>query len=486
MKLAAHVITIAALVLCSAPPATARQAQKLPPDALKRVEEFVRLINTGDRKAARVYVEQNFTPASLQRVPVAQRLDTISRMQDETRGMELHSVREPQPQEASALYRNKLTGDWGELVFIFEKDAPHRIERFGPRRVTAPEGAAAPARKLTAEEAARELDAYVKRLAEADVFSGAVLLAHEGKVIFAKAYGEANKDFRAPNRLDTKFNLGSMNKMFTAVAVAQLAEQGKLSFDDPLAKFVPEFPDKESAQKIKIKHLLTHTSGLGSYFNREFWQASRDRFRTVDEFMELAKGETLQFEPGTKTAYSNTGFLVLGKVVEKASGQNYFDYVREHIYKRAGMTGSDSFDLDRVNPNLAVGYQKEYTDAGVTFRNNVFAHVIRGGPAGGGYSTAEDLLRFDQALRSGRLVGADYVKQLLAPKPELSSPGYGYGFGVDPAAQIAGHSGGFFGIHSNLDMFLGSGHTAVVLSNYGDGAGPVVEKLRAVVAALTK
>ena len=486
MKLPAHIITIAALMLCPAAPAAARQAQTLPPGALKRVEEFVRLINTGDRKAARAYVEQNFTPASLQRVPVAQRLDTFSRMQDETRGMELRGVRESKPLEAAASYRNKLTGDWGELVFIFEKDAPHRIERFGPRRVAPPEGAAAPARKLTEEEAARELDDYLKRLAEADVFSGAVLLARDGKVIFAKAYGEANKDFRAPNRLDTKFNLGSMNKMFTAVAVAQLAEQGKLSFDDPLAKFVPEFPDKESAQKIKIKHLLTHTSGLGSYFNEQFWRASRDRFRTVDEFMELAKGETLQFEPGTKTAYSNTGFLVLGKVVEKASGRNYFDYVREHIYRRAGMTGSDSFDLDGVNPNLAVGYQKEYTDDGIRFRNNVFAHVIRGGPAGGGYSTAEDLLRFDQALRAGRLVGADYVKQLLAPKPELSSPEYGYGFGVDPAARIAGHSGGFFGIHSNLDMFLGSGHTAVVLSNYGDGAGPVVEKLRAVVAALTK
>jgi len=484
MKLTAHMIG-AALALCAlTAPAAARQTP--PPDVVKRVEDFVRLVNTGDRKAARAYVEQHFTPAALQRVPVAQRLNTIWRIQDETRGMELHSVRESKPQEAAALFRNKLTGNWEELIFIFEKDPPHRIERFGVRGAKAPEGAAAAPRKLTEEEAARELDAYLKRLADADVFSGAVLLARDGKVIFARAYGEANKDFRAPNRLDTKFNLGSMNKMFTAVAVAQLAEAGKLSFDDPLSKFLPDFPDKDAAQKIKIKHLLTHSSGLGSYFNEQFWRGSRDRFRTVDEFMELAKGETLQFEPGAKTAYSNTGFLVLGKVIEKASGQNYFDYVREHIYKRAGMTGSDSYDLDRVNPNLAVGYEKEYTDGGITFRNNVFAHVIRGGPAGGGYSTAEDLLRFDQALRAGRLVGAEYVKQLLAPRPELNSPEYGYGFGLDPAARIAGHSGGFLGINSNLDMFLGSGHTAVVLSNYGNAAGPVADKLRAVVAALTK
>jgi len=497
MKPAARRALAAALLCCAlaalapaqqpqpTPPSAPTQAP--PPEAARRVEEFVRLVNTGDRKAARLYVEQNFTPASLQRVPVEQRLGTISRLRDVTRGMELQgAVRQPKPQEATALVRNKLTGEWEELLFIFEPDAPYRIERFGLRAAGPPDGAAAPAARLTEQEAARELEAFLRKLSEADVFSGSVLLAKDGKVIFAGAYGEANKDFRAPNRLDTKFNLGSMNKMFTAVAVAQLAEQGKLSFEDPLSKFVPDFPGPEAAQKIKLKHLLTHTSGLGSFFNETFDQTSRARLRTIDDFMGLAKGETLQFEPGARWDYSNTGFLVLGKVVEKASGQDYFDYVREHVYKRAGMTGTDAYELDRVNPNLAVGYQKEYTDAGTAFRNNVFEHVIRGGPAGGGYSTAEDMLRFDRALRAGRLVGPEYVKLLLSPKPELNSPRYGYGFELDAGEGVAGHSGGFPGISSDLHMYLKSGHTGVVLSNYGGAAGLVVNKMRALVRAMAQ
>mgnify|MGYP001812066256 CR=1 FL=1 len=133
----------------------------------------------------------------------------------------------------------------------------------------------------------------------------------DGEVLYRAAYGLANRDFGVQNRIDTKFNLGSMNKMFTAVAIAQLVERGVLAVDDPLSRFV-DFPDRESAEKIRIEHLLTHTAGLGGYFSEAFWEASRDRFRTVDEMMELASEETLQFEPGTRWSYSNTGMLVLG------------------------------------------------------------------------------------------------------------------------------------------------------------------------------
>ena len=310
-----------------------------------------------------------------------------------------------------------------------------------------------------------------------------MLVAKDGKPFYRKVYGIANKDFNAPNRIDTKFNLGSMNKMFTSVAIAQLVERGKLSFDDPLAKFLPEYPDKESAQKIKIKHLLSHTAGLGSYFNQKFFESSRENYRTVDDMMKLAEGEKLSFEPGTRWAYSNTGMLVLGKVIEKVTGQSYFDYIRENIYRPAGMTNSDSYELDKVNPNLAVGYEKEYADDGIHFSNNIFQHVMRGGPAGGGYSTVDDLFKFDVALRSGKLVGQEMVKTLLAAKPELKAPDYGYGFQIDKELSIAGHGGGFPGISSNLDMFLSNGYTAAVMSNYGLAATPVTEKIRELVTA---
>jgi CubicO group peptidase (beta-lactamase class C family) len=325
----------------------------------------------------------------------------------------------------------------------------------------------------------------VKRLAAADVFSGAVLLAKDGVPVYKGAFGMANKDFDSANRVDTKFNLGSMNKMFTAVAVAQLVEKGKLSFDDPLSKFIPDFPDKESANKIKIKHLLSHTAGLGGYFSDKWDQRSRGDIRTVDDMMALAKAdEKLQFEPGSKWQYSNTGMLVLGKVIEIVSGQSYYDYVRENIAKPAGMTNTDCYELDKVNHNLAVGYDKQYTDAGVTFGNNIFMHVMRGGPQGGGYSTVEDLLKFSQALQGGKLLGAEYVKILTTAKPELNSPDYGFGFQIDSGGKSFGHSGGFPGINSNLDMYTGPGWTAVVMSNYSRGGGPVIQKMKRLIDAV--
>jgi CubicO group peptidase (beta-lactamase class C family) len=408
-------------------------------------------------------------------------LDFISQLYDWSRGLDFHNIKEQKPNEVTVYFKNRLPG-WTALIVRVEPEAPNRIVVFGFNNRTGPENTRL-TKKLSNEEIAKELDAYLQKLASADLFSGTVLVAKDGKPFYRKAFGIANKDFNAPNRIDTKFNLGSMNKMFTSVAIAQLVERGKLSFDDSLAKFLPEYPDKESAQKIKIKHLLSHTSGLGSYFNQKFFESSRENYRTVDDLMKLAEGEKLQFEPGSKWRYSNTGMLVLGKVIEKASGQSYFDYIRENIYRPAGMTNSDCYELDQINQNLAVGYEKEYTDEGVRFSNNIFKHVMRGGPAGGGYSTVDDLLKFDVALRSGKLVGQDLVKTLLSAKPEINSPEYGYGFQIDKELSIAGHGGGFPGISSNLDMFLDNGYTAAVMSNYGFAAIPVTQKIQELVMA---
>jgi len=219
---------------------------------------------------------------------------------------------------------------------------------------------------------------------------------------------------------------------------------------------------------------------LGGYFSDRYDAMSRERLRTVDDMMKLVREDEkdIQFEPGTKWQYSNTGMLVLGKVIEIVSGQSYFDYVRENIFKPAGMQNTDSYQLDQVNPNLAIGYDKRFTDTGVEWVNNIFSHVMRGGPQGGGFSTAEDLLKFDQALRSGKLVSAATLKILTTPKPELKSPDYGYGFQSSSTTGIAGHGGGFTGISSNLDMFLNSGWTAIVLSNYGRGSFPISQKMR--------
>jgi CubicO group peptidase (beta-lactamase class C family) len=452
--------------------------------AERRAKEFIRLLNANDREGFRKYVMENFG-GRMRQLPMDAHMNFFSSVYDRTRGVEFMSVQEAKANETTVLVKQKLTGEYGAFIFAVEPEAPHRIVGLGSRQPKPPDGGAA--RKPEPEAMKRELESFAKKLADADVFSGTVLLAKDGAVIYKGAFGIANKDFNAPNRIDTKFNLGSMNKMFTGVAIAQLAERGKLSFDDPLSKFIPDFPNKEAGEKIKLKHLLTHTAGLGGYFSPKWDETSRARYRTVDDMMKrVAEDEkNVQFEPGSKWQYSNSGMLVLGKVVEVASGQNYFDYVRENIYKPAGMTNTDCYELDRVTPNLAVGYNKEYNDQGFTFTNNVFAHVLRGGPQGGGYSTVEDLLKFDVALRSGKLVGDSYVKTLLSAKPELNSPNYGFGFGVEQnrGVTIAGHGGGFIGINSNLDLFLGTGWTAIVMSNYSGGASPLRDKMRDLILA---
>jgi len=478
MKTLSKTLTLIAMLVCAL--SVLAQSSQTEAPAERRLKELIQLLNSDSRAEYRKYAAENFAPRFLE-IPMDEHLNLFSQSRDLARGLEFHGIQDTTPNEATALLKNKLTGGWLALLVRVEANTPHRITGIGRRPPKLPTNAA-PAKALSKEQIARELETFMKKLADADVFSGTVLLAKDGVPVFKGAYGLANKDFSAPNRLDTKFNLGSMNKMFTAVAIAQLAERGKLSFDDPLSKFLPEFPNKEDAAKIKIKHLLSHTAGLGGYFSPKWQQSSRAEYRTVDDMMKrvIEDEKKVQFEPGTRWQYSNSGMLVLGKVIEVASGQSYFDFVRDNIAKPAGMTDTECYELDKVNANLAVGYEKEYSDAGVSFRNNIFMHVMRGGPQGGGYSTVEDLLKFDGALRANKLVGAEYVKLLLSAKPELKSLNYGYGFQVTNRDDviIVGHGGGFPGLNSNLDMFLGTGWTAAVMSNYGRGSDPVLEKMR--------
>jgi CubicO group peptidase (beta-lactamase class C family) len=337
---------------------------------------------------------------------------------------------------------------------------------------------------LTVEEARGELGAFLDRLAEAEAFSGTVLLAKDGKVVYEAARGTADRNHGVPMRLDSKLNLGSMNKMFTAVVVGQLVDEGRLSFRDAVSKFLGgKGWTKADLQKVRVEHLLSHTSGLGSYFNDRYERTARQLLRRVDDYKPLVAEDTLAFEPGTSGQYSNTGFLLAGAVIEAATGRDYFDVVRERIYGRAGMANSDSYDLDLVVPNLAVGYSRERTTSGARWRSNTFEHVIRGGPAGGGYSTARDLLAFAEALRAGRLLSPKTAEALWSPKPELhGNPGYGFGFGIalDALGRRVGHTGGFSGISSCLDVYLDTGWTMVVLSNVDGGMPPVAQKLREV------
>ena len=174
--------------------------------------------------------------------------------------------------------------------------------------------------------------------------------------------------------------------------------------------------------------------------------------------------------------------LVLGKVIEVVSGQTYFDFVDEHVLTPAGAHDTGCFELDRVNRNLAVGYHKVHTEAGTMFENNLFSHVMRGGPQGGCYATVGDLHRFATALLAGKIVEPDLVTEFTTAKPELGSPGYGFGFGVSEDGKRFGHSGGFLGISAGLTVHRETGWIAVVLSNFSDGATPVRQQMARLIA----
>ena len=444
--------------------------------------ELVRVMNSADRATLRRFIDERFQNDGPDAVPADQRAGRLATLRAMFGELTIQSVDAGKPREVTGLVHSNRTELWRRMTVFLNDQQPARILRVGFAPVAAPD---APTRRPSDAELVAQLKAYVERMAQHDVFSGAVLLAKKGVPLYQAAFGEANKDFGVRNTLDTKFNLGSMNKMFTAVAAMQLVEAGKLSLDDTLGKFLPAGSMKpEVLSKVRVKHLLSHTSGLGSYFTPEWSRQSRALWRSVDDWMRLVKDETLEFEPGTRWSYSNTGMLVLGKVIEAASGQDYFTYVREHVAKPAGMTSTDAYELDRVNRNLAVGYEHEGEDAnGPIYRNNIFQHVIRGGPAGGGYSTVGDLTRFAEALKGGKLVSPAGVRTLTTPKPELASPEYGFGFDIGEGGRVVGHSGGFPGINSQLDIFVGEDYTLAVMSNYGGGAQPIIEKARSLILA---
>jgi CubicO group peptidase (beta-lactamase class C family)/predicted aspartyl protease len=315
----------------------------------------------------------------------------------------------------------------------------------------------------------RGFAAWLAKRAAGGKFAGAVLIARDGKPVVKQACGLADRERRLANTVDTRFNIGSLGKTFTAVAIAQLVEVGKLSFDDPIGKYLSSFP-REVADQITIGQLLTHTSGLGDVFMR--WHPTAPAQLDVSEVMTRIVREPIRFEPGSRFAYSNSGYVVLGAVIEAVSGQDYFDYVRAHVFKPAGMTRTGWYALGEV-PNMAHGYARVDTSRA----------WVAGNPSGGVYSTVGDLLKFAKALLSNKLLRPEMTTTVLAGKVDTPRPGpaktrYGYGFEeeVRSGVRIVGNGGGQPGIEAQLRIFPERGYTVIVLTNQEGANRPVLER----------
>ncbi|MDT4898946.1 MAG: hypothetical protein QOH25_4023 [Acidobacteriota bacterium] len=441
---------------------------------------FIEAVNSGDKVAQENFVSSRIAEGALKNTPPVVWLSLLQKLFKQSNGLDVMSASPEGERVLNIIVRSRQGNRWARLVLISSRSQPDKLSDTFVLPALDPaieKKSRFPKSKISEREAVKVIEQQAELRASMDHFSGVVLVAKGDRIIVNRAFGLAEKSFGVPNNLMTKFHLGSMDKMFTGVAIAQLAEAGKLSYNDTLAKVLPDFPNKQLAEKITIHQLLTHTAGTGDFiFNPEF-RAHRENFKDTANYLPIIANEPLLFEPGSRWGYSNSGYVLLGLVIEKLSGESYFDYVRNHIFKVAGMNETGYYELNEVVPNLAVGYLRDAAEDPFGIdprRSNIMFIPFKGNSAGGGYSTAPDLLRFAQALRRHQLINADLTETVTSGKVEMTGAPrpakYAYGFAARTVngKEIRGMSGGgeSSGVNSSLQMFWDGSYTVIVVGNY--------------------
>jgi len=329
----------------------------------------------------------------------------------------------------------------------------------------------------SSQELTEKIDTVMAEFVLLDRFSGTVLVSRSGDILYARAFGEANKDHRVPNILETRFNIGSIGKTLTGVAVMQLAERDALDLDAPVVRYLPDFPYGE---RITIHHLLSHTSGLFNYMAHPEYGARMSSLRSVGDILPLIYDQELVFDtPGARFAYSNSGIVVLGAVIEKLSGQSYEDYLRQHILMPTGMHDTGINYWDEVVPNRAAGYTRH---ASGRLTSTVY-QVPPASADGGIETTVLDLLKLDRALYGDTLLSAASRERMFTPNLD----GYGYCWGIrnDDGLRWVGHSGGAPGVSASFRRYPDDRTTIIVLSNYSEAAIEPARTLEAIVFGRT-
>jgi|SRR5580700_4117231 CubicO group peptidase (beta-lactamase class C family) len=311
-----------------------------------------------------------------------------------------------------------------------------------------------------------KLDAYLNELAEQKRFSGSVLVAKDGQVLLSKGYGMANYEHGVPNTPQTKFRLASITKQFTATAIMQLQELGLLSVSDTVSKYIPKYPNGD---KITIHHLLTHTSGIPNVTSFSDYKRKKIKPHTLEQLIERFKDKPLEFEPGERFQYSNSGYMLLSYIIEKVSGQKYEDFLKENIFKPLGMNDSGFDKSSIVLKNRASGY---------SLVNDVLVnadYIDMSFPAGAGalYSTVVDLYRWDQALYSDKLLSKKSIDTIffafrnVTDDNEQPFPGFGYGWITrqSKGRSIVEHSGAIDGFSNDIRRYLEEKLCIIVLGN---------------------
>lgn len=431
--------------------ATALPAQVAVPEtpAGRVLAEWLPAINSGDRQDIQRFIERHGWDQDSAGI-----IDFFR----QSGGLFLMGIVETQPDAVVALVGERDSDRVMKVTLRLAEENGVKKTLISLQMGSRPPAFAIP--RLSLDGALAALDARADGLVKQDRLSGAMLIEHKGKVVYRRAWGLADREAGRKIGPDAKFRLGSMNKMFTAVAILQLADRKSLSLDDKIERFFPDYPDRDTAAKVTIRHLLTHTGGTGDIFGPEF-DANRATLRANADYVRLYGKRAPLFEPGTQERYSNYGFILLGEIVAKVSGLSYYDYVERHIFGPAGMKNSGSLPEEVEVPGRVKGYM--WKDG--RWVSNVDTMPYRGTAAGGGYSTVEDLLHFARALKSGKLVS----KALLAEATRFQTPGKWYGFGFVLAREEEerhyGHGGGAPGMNAVFRIYPDDDVVIVALSN---------------------
>jgi D-alanyl-D-alanine carboxypeptidase len=422
----------------------------------EKFSTWLRSFNSGER----AQVEE---ARKLFKDPPGPNVDGDVEFRRRTGGFDLRRIEESSATRMSGLLQERGSDQFAHFAMVVNANAPHLITEWHLDAVPTPAEFAIG--RLSEAQAVEATKARIDELAKDERFSGAVLVTKNGKTLLSGAYGLADREKKVPNSLNTKFRIGSMNKMFTAVSILQLTQAGKIKLNEPFGKYLTDYPNKE-ASKVTIEQLLTHTGGTGDIFGPEFDQHRKD-LKNLQDYVNLYGKRDLEFAPGSRWQYSNYGFLLLGVVVERVSGKSYYNYVRENVYTPAGMNASGSLAEDENVPGRSIGYT---SFGGAAVHSNADTLPYRGTSAGGGYSTVEDLRRFASALMNHKLLTAEYTELLTTGKVATprGSGKYAFGFfdeGADSGARHFGHGGGAPGMNGDLQIYPQSGYVIAVLAN---------------------
>lgn len=309
-----------------------------------------------------------------------------------------------------------------------------------------------------------EIKNYLGQLTNED-FSGTILVAKNDRIIEQRAYGFASKELDVQNKIDTKFNVASITKSFTAVAILQLYEQGKLALHQPIGQYLKDYPNERIRNSVTIHQLLTHTAGTPNFYVTDFVDKNKFFFKKVEDFVPLFVNDTLLFEPGTEYHYDAAGYVLLGLIIEKLSGKTYYEFLEQNVFVPANMPNTSAFEIDAIVENKANGYTFEGNSDSVLKRN--IKYLSFASPAGFHYSTVKDLYNFSQALMNYQLLKKETVNFMIEPRVKGYNTYLGYGIDVDTRYDeiVLGHSGGFFGMSGEYIFFPNSNYTVTILSN---------------------